>query len=159
MCRLFLNSSNSTRGRPLVNMSSNCDRDGTCNTYTERYFVPDTDKVKINLHVFYSLMLHRVGGQVLCTDIITIYQCCTVRRTSQLVEKLRKPTGSRDCICHRPVFGLRTRTRADMLSFWGPCHKVVAKIDTIIRCWSLGVQASGPICIWICDNVCGSWAG
>jgi hypothetical protein len=117
MCRLFLNSSNSTRGRPLVNMSSNCDRDGTCNTYTERYFVPDTDKVKINLHVFYSLMLHRVGGQVLCTDIITIYQCCTVRRTSQLVEKLRKPTGSRDCICHRPVFGLRTRTRADMLSF------------------------------------------
>jgi hypothetical protein len=45
-----------------------------------------SDKVQINLDVFGSLMLNRVGGEVNGADIITVDYCRTTKWTSKLYQ-------------------------------------------------------------------------
>ena len=42
------------------------------------------DEVKINLDVLGALMLHRVGGHVDGTDVVTVHQCGAPKRGMQL---------------------------------------------------------------------------
>ena len=50
-----------------------------------------TDKVEINLHMFGLLVLHRVGGEVHCTDIVTVDQRAPGERAMELGKELPGP--------------------------------------------------------------------
>jgi hypothetical protein len=46
------------------------------------------DEVEVNLNMLRALMLNRVGGHVDDTDVVTIYQSCTVKGSTKLLEEL-----------------------------------------------------------------------
>jgi hypothetical protein len=63
-------------------------------------------KVQINLHMFRALMLDWIGGQIHCTDIVTVYDSGSPGWTAEFQEKLPKPTRLGDTIGHRPILCL-----------------------------------------------------
>jgi hypothetical protein len=44
------------------------------------------DKVKVDLDVFGALMLHRIGGEIDGTHIVTVNECGTHRRVVELLK-------------------------------------------------------------------------
>ena len=51
-------------------------------------FNPLLNEVKINLNVFCVLILNSIGTHIDSTGIITIYQHCTTKRGTELLEEL-----------------------------------------------------------------------
>jgi hypothetical protein len=43
------------------------------------------DEVEVNLNMLRSLMLNRVGGHADAADVVTVYQCGTVKRSTKLL--------------------------------------------------------------------------
>ena len=66
------------------------------------------NEVKINLNVLGVLMLHRVGGHVDDTDVITVDQCGAPKRGMQLREKLAQPGRLCNSISNRAILGFST---------------------------------------------------
>lgn len=57
---------------------------------TERDLV--TDKMKVNLYMLGSLMLHRIGGEVDYSDIVTVNHQRGLQRTMKFLQQLPYPT-------------------------------------------------------------------
>jgi hypothetical protein len=67
-----------------------------------------TDEVEVNLNMLRALMLNRVGGHVDCADIVTIYQCGTVKRSTKFLEELAQPCRFDDLISHCAILSFST---------------------------------------------------
>lgn len=64
-----------------------------------------TNKIEINLHMFGTLMLNQVGGEVDGADVIAVHYCGLLQGMVELQEKLAKPVGFGHYISH--AAGLR----------------------------------------------------
>ena len=84
----------------------------------ERHTLPD--EVQVDLHMFCTLVLDRVRGEIRRTDVVTIDHSSTRRWATELVEKLAKPCSFRDTISNRAIFSLRTRSGHRGLSLGEP---------------------------------------
>jgi hypothetical protein len=62
-----------------------------------------TDKVNIYLNVFSMSMLNWIGGHVDCKNIVTVDNCCTLRRSMELDKKLTKPNRFSNNIGNREI--------------------------------------------------------
>ena len=47
-----------------------------------------TNKVQIDLHMLGPLMLNRIGGEIDCTDVVTVNKCGPMERRVELGEEL-----------------------------------------------------------------------
>lgn len=79
-----------------------------------------TDKIHINLNMFGSLMLNRVGRQIDGTNIITVDKSGSRKRKMQLTKKVTKPCSLSYDISNTPVLGFDTRTGDGVLSLGRP---------------------------------------
>jgi hypothetical protein len=59
-------------GSPLVKMSANCEVVGTLRTRTSPTATRSRTKVKVNLHMIRALVLHVIGKEVDCADIVAV---------------------------------------------------------------------------------------
>ena len=50
------------------------------------------DEVQVNFDMLCPLMLHRVGGEVNCTDVVAEDDSCLTGRSMKLKKKLTQPT-------------------------------------------------------------------
>jgi hypothetical protein len=91
----------------LVKMSAYCDDVGTCRTQRS----PTTtlaDEVEVNLNMLRALILNRVGGHVDGADVVTIYQCGTVKSSTKLLKELTQPCRLGDSVSHCAILSFST---------------------------------------------------
>jgi hypothetical protein len=67
-----------------------------------------TDEVEVNLNMLRALMLNRVGGHVNGADVVTIYQCGTVKRSTKLLEELVQSCRFDDPVSHCAILSFST---------------------------------------------------
>jgi len=87
--------------------------------------------VKVDLDVFGALMLHRIGGEIDSTHIVTVNECGTRRRVVELLKELTEPRSLGNSICNCTIFSLSAGARNRMLAFARPGNQVVTKEDSI----------------------------
>jgi hypothetical protein len=66
------------------------------------------DEVEVNLNMLRALMLNRVGGHVDSADVVTIYQCGTVKWSTKLLEELTQPCRLGDSVSHCAILNFST---------------------------------------------------
>ncbi|MGG7011576.1 UNVERIFIED_CONTAM: hypothetical protein HCY01_09380 [Limosilactobacillus fermentum] len=71
---------------------------------TERHLV--TYEMYIDLHMFCTLMLDGIGGEVDCADIVAEDKSGTPERLLQLKEKITHPSGFGYGVGYSPVLSL-----------------------------------------------------
>ena len=116
-----------------------------------------SDEVQVDLDMLSSLMLNRVGGEVDSTDIITIDQCCSTKRTAKLLQKLAQPAGFSYSISDGPIFGLCAGPRHCRLTLERPGDEIVPEKHRITRGGFACVKTARPICIGVDSEI--SWRG
>ena len=79
-----------------------------------------SDQVQVDLDMLSSLML-----KVDSTDIITIDQCCSTKRTTKLLQKLAQPAGFSYSIGDGLIFGLCAGPRHCRLTLRRPGDEIV----------------------------------
>jgi hypothetical protein len=93
--RLVLNSVNNKEGSPLMKMSAYCDDVGTCRTRRS----PMTTRSRMkwwSISICYG------------TDVVTIYQCGTVKWSTKLLEELTQPCRLSDSVSHCAILSFST---------------------------------------------------
>ena len=72
----------------------------------KRHTLPD--EVQVDLHVFCTLVLDRVRGEIRRTDVVTVDHSSTRRWATELVEKLSKPCALSNSVGHATILRLST---------------------------------------------------
>jgi hypothetical protein len=90
-------------------------------------------------------MLHRIGGEVDCADVVTVDEGGMLEGTVELVEELSQPGGLCHAVGHGAVLGLSTRARDDGLPLGGPGDEVGA--------YKYGVTGGGSARVWTASPV------
>jgi hypothetical protein len=103
------------------------------------------DEVQVDLHVVRALMLHGIGGEVDCTDVVTVDEGGALEGTVELVEELSQLGGLYHVVGHCAVLGLSTGARDDGLPLGGPGDEVGAQEH--------GVTGGGLTRVWIASPV------
>lgn len=91
------------------------------------------NKVRINLHMFGTLMLDGVRRHVDSTDVVAVYQSCTAQRRVELRQQLAQPGGLSHGIGHHTVLGFSTGPGDCVLPLRGPGNKIIPKENGIAR--------------------------
>ena len=79
-----------------------------------------THKVNVNLDVFGTAVLNRVGGHVHCADIITKNNRGSSQGMMELCKKLTDPTALGNSVSDNPILCLSTRARDGGLPIRAP---------------------------------------
>ena len=66
------------------------------------------DKMKINLHMFSSLILNMISGQVCGTNVIAVYNRCLGYRLMELEKKLAQPDRFCNTVGDSSIFSFST---------------------------------------------------
>jgi hypothetical protein len=120
---------------------------------------PLSDEVKINLNVFHTLMLNRIGGHADSADIVAIYQRGTTKRGAKLLKKLAQPGSLGNSIGHCAILSLGAGSRDSRLTLGRPRDEVVAKKHSIARGGLARIWTTGPISISIDHRIqSGGWS-
>jgi hypothetical protein len=90
-------------------------------------------------------MLHGIGGEVDCANVIAVDEGGALEGTVELVEELSQPGGLCHAVGHGAVLGLSTGARDDGLPLCGPGDKVGAQ--------EYGVTGGGSTCVWTASLV------
>jgi hypothetical protein len=101
--------------------------------------------VQVDLHVLRALMLHGIGGEVDCTDVVAVDEGGALEGTVELVEELSQPGSLCHAIGHGAVLGLSTGARDDGLPLGGPGDEVGAQEHD--------VTGGGSTCVWTASPV------
>ena len=79
-----------------------------------------SNKMKIDLNMFRSLVLHRIGGHVDGTDIVTIDQRSMAKWSLEFTKKLTQPRNFCHSISNGVIFSFSTGAGDSVLSFGRP---------------------------------------
>jgi hypothetical protein len=101
--------------------------------------------VQVDLHVLRALMLHGIGGEVDCTDVVAVDEGGALEGTVELVEELSQPGSLCHAVGHDAVLGLSTGARDDGLPLGGPGDEVGAQEHD--------VTGGGSTCVWTASPV------
>jgi hypothetical protein len=72
-------------------------------------------------------MLHGIGGEVNCADVVAVDECGALEEAVELLEKLAKPRGLGHVVGHSAVLGLSAGAGDDGLPLCGPGDEVGAQ--------------------------------
>jgi hypothetical protein len=86
-----------------------------------------------------ALMLHGIGGEVDCPEVITVDEGGALEGAMELLEKLAQPESLNHAIGHNAVLDLSFGVRDNRLSLGGLGDEVGAQEHDVTR--------SGPACI------------
>ena len=89
-----------------------------------------SDEVDVDLDVFGTAMVDRVGCHVDSTDVVAVDDCGDAQRNVQVLQKLAQPTTLDNDVSNNLVLGLRTGPGHRGLPFGRPGHQIVSKEDT-----------------------------
>ena len=64
------------------------------------------NKMEVDLHMLSALMLYWISREIYGADVVAEDDGSSLKRTLELVEKLMKPTGLSNGICHSAILGL-----------------------------------------------------
>jgi hypothetical protein len=103
------------------------------------------DEVQIDLHVLRALMLHGVGGEVDCADVVAVDEGGALEGTVELVEELSQPGGLCHAVGHGAVLGLSTGARDDGLPLGGSGDEVDAQKHDVTGGGSTHVWTASPV--------------
>ena len=87
------------------------------------------DEVDVDLNVFGTAVMDRVGCHVDSANIVAVDNCSNLQRDVELLKKLPQPAALGGNVSNRPVLGLRTGPGHRGLSLGRPGHQDVAKED------------------------------
>jgi hypothetical protein len=90
-----------------------------------------THKVEIYLNMFCALVLNRIGGEINCTDVITINQSTLGQRAIEFMQQLAQPASVNNSIFHCMVFSSCTGPRNYILALGGPGNEIATNEDPI----------------------------
>jgi hypothetical protein len=82
------------------------------------------DEVVVDHHVLRALVLHEIGGEVDCTDVVTIYESGTQEGDVELLEHLSEPRRLGHAVGHNMILGLNAGPGDDGLPLRGPGDEV-----------------------------------
>jgi hypothetical protein len=116
-----------------------------------------SDEVQVDLNMFGSLMLDRVGGEINSNDIIAINHCSTTKWATKLYQKLAQLAGFDDSIRDSSIFRLCTGPRHCRLTLGRPGDEIVPEEHRITRGGFVCVRTVRPICIGVDSEI--SWRG
>ena len=91
-----------------------------------------SNKMNVDLDVFGTAVLNRVGGHVHCADIITKNDHGSRQGVMKLCKKLTNPAALCNSVSHITILRLSTRSGNRGLSLGGSRHQGVTEIDTVI---------------------------
>jgi hypothetical protein len=112
------------------------------------------DEMKVNLHMFGALMLHRVGGEIDSAHIVAVDKTGCGKRMMEFLEKLPQPRSFSDVVSNSPVLGLSTGARDSGLPLRRPGDKTASEEYGITGGRAASVRASGPISIRVDNKLC-----
>jgi hypothetical protein len=98
--------------------------------------------VQDDLHVLRALMLHEIGGDVDCADVVAIDEAGALKG---VVEKLARSGGLYHSAGHNAVLDLCARAGNDRLTLGGPGNEVGAQEHDIIESGSSRVEIANPV--------------
>ena len=110
---------------------------------------PFSHKVEINLDMLCALMLNRIGGEVDCTDIVTVDQSRLGQWAMKLLKQLTKPSSLCNSISDSPILCLSTGTRYSRLTLRRLGDQVTTQEDSISRRGFACIRTPGPVSIRI----------
>jgi hypothetical protein len=84
------------------------------------------DEVKLELYVLRALMLHGVGEEVDCADVVVIDKGGALEGSVELLKKLAEPRGLDHVVGHNTVLGFSIGAGDDGLPLRGPGDEVGA---------------------------------
>jgi hypothetical protein len=90
-------------------------------------------------------MLHEIGGEVDCADVVAVDEGGALEGTVELVEELSQPGGLCHAVGHGAVLGLSTRVRDDGLPLGG--------LGDELGTQEHGVTEGGSTCVWTASPV------
>ena len=64
------------------------------------------NKMEVDLHMLSALMLYWISREIYGADVVAEDDGSSLKRTLELVEKLTKPTGLSNGICHSAILSL-----------------------------------------------------
>jgi hypothetical protein len=111
------------------------------------------DEVEVDFHVLCALMLHGVGGQVHCREVVAVDNSSTRRWTMELHEQLTEPARLGDAVGDAPVFRLGAGARDGLLTLRGPGHQIVAEEDAETGGELARVRAPRPVGVRVGNQV------
>jgi hypothetical protein len=90
-------------------------------------------------------MLHGIGGEVDCADVVVIDEGGAPEGTMELVEELSQPGGLCHAVGHNVVLGLSTGARDDGLPLGGLGDEVGAQEHGVTGGGSTRVRTASPV--------------
>jgi hypothetical protein len=111
------------------------------------------DEVYVDLHVLRALMLHEIGGEVDCADVIVVDEGGTLKGDMELVEELAQLAGLCHAVGHSAVLGLYAGAGDDELPLRAPGDEVGVQEHDITRCGSVRVGAASPVSVGVNDEL------
>jgi hypothetical protein len=103
------------------------------------------DEVQVDLHVLRALMLHGIGGEVDCADVVAVDEGGALKGAVELVEQLAQPGGLYHDVGHDTVLSLCVEAGDDKLSLGGLGDEVGAQEDGISGCGPACVGTASPV--------------
>jgi hypothetical protein len=90
-------------------------------------------------------MLHGIGGEVDCADVVAVDEGGALEGTVELVEELSQPGDLCHAVGHGAVLGLSTGARDDGLPLGGPRDEVGAQEHGVTGGGSTRVWTASPV--------------
>jgi hypothetical protein len=98
-------------------------------------------------------MLHGIGGEVDCADVVAVDKGGTLEEAVELVEELAQPGGINHSVGHGVVLDLCAGTGDDGLSICGPGDEVSAQEHGITGCGPTCVGTTNLVSIGVDDEL------
>jgi hypothetical protein len=105
--------------------------------------------VQVDIHVFRALMLHGIGGEEDCVDVVAVDEGGALKGAMELLEELAQPGGLWHVVGHVAVFGLCAGAGDDGLPLGSPGDEVGVQEHDITGCGPTCVGAANPISVGV----------
>jgi hypothetical protein len=85
------------------------------------------EEVEVDLDMFCTLVLNRVGGEVDGADVVTVDESALWQQSMTLLEELSEPTSISHAIGHNAILSLDAQLGDDVLTLGGSGDEVVMR--------------------------------
>jgi hypothetical protein len=101
------------------------------------------------------LVLHGVGGEVDCTDVVAVDKRAPEKRVMELGQELSEPRSLGHAIGHGAVLRLGAGAGGHLLTLGRPGHQVAAQEDSVAGGGAPSVRTSGPVSVSVDNHLSG----